>query len=553
MPHAVAAEPGTAQKEALMKGLTMQVPLTLRSLFDRGGLIFAKRPIVWRRQDRTVARHTYAEFHARTQQLANALTHLGLEPGARVATLAWNHGRHLEAYFGVPLAGFVLHTLNPRLSPEDLAFIVNDAKDSVLIVDESLLPVLVKFRDKIDVRKIIVWSDGSPVPAGMTNYECLIGPEEPSFESPSIDENEAAVLCYTSGTTGRPKGVLYSHRAIVLHSMVSATPDAFGLGQADVVMPVVPMFHVNAWGLPFTAVAFGAGLVFPGPHLDAASLLELMHSEQVTFTAGVPTVWHAVLEALDREPERWNLSALRTLVVGGSAMPEASIAAFEQRHRLQIVHAWGMTELAPLGTISRLKPHLEGAPAAERLRLRATQGLPAPLVEVRAINEQGPVPADGKTMGELQVRGPWVASGYLNQPSSPDKFTVDGWFRTGDVVTFDGEGYMRIADRSKDLIKSGGEWISSVDLENALAGHPAVREAAVVAVPHPKWDERPVACVVLKDGASITGADLRNFLAPTFAKFWLPDAFVFLPQIPRTATGKYLKAALREQLKDFSL
>jgi acyl-CoA synthetase (AMP-forming)/AMP-acid ligase II len=273
----------------------------------------------------------------------------------------------------------------------------------------------------------------------------------------------------------------------------------------------------------------------------------------VTFTAGVPTVWHAVLEALDREPERWNLSALRTLVVGGSAMPEASIAAFEQRHRLQIVHAWGMTELAPLGTISRLKPHLEGATAAERLRLRATQGLPAPLVEVRAINEQGPVPADGKTMGELQVRGPWVASGYLNQPSSPDKFTVDGWFRTGDVVTFDGEGYMRIADRSKDLIKSGGEWISSVDLENALAGHPAVREAAVVAVPHPKWDERPVACVVLKDGASITGADLRNFLAPTFAKFWLPDAFVFLPQIPRTATGKYLKAALREQLKDFSL
>ncbi len=533
-----------------MRALTMQTPLTLHSLFQR---LFSKRPIVWRRPDKTVARHTYAEFHARTQQLANALAHLGLQPGDRVATLAWNHGRHLEAYFAAPLAGFVLHTLNPRLSPEDLAFIVNDAQDRVLIVDDVLLPVLAKFRDQIDLRKVIVWSHGAPVPEGMIDYECFIGPEAPSFAFPAIDENQAAGLCYTSGTTGRPKGVLYSHRAIVLHSMVSATPDAFGIGQGDVVMPVVPMFHVNAWGLPFTAVAFGAGLVFPGPHLDAASLLDLVHSERVTFTAGVPTVWHAVLAALDGEPSRWDLSSLRTLVVGGSAMPQASIDAFEKRHRLQVVHAWGMTELAPLGTISRLKPHLEDAPETERLRVRATQGLPAPLIELRAVNEQGPVPADGRTMGELQVRGPWVASGYLNQEPGPDKFTTDGWFRTGDVVTFDDEGYMRIADRSKDLIKSGGEWISSVDLENALTGHPAVREAAVVAVPHPKWDERPVACVVLKEGAAATDSELRNFLAPVFAKFWLPDAFVFVPQIPRTATGKFLKSALREQLKDLKV
>jgi fatty-acyl-CoA synthase len=536
-----------------MKSLTMQMPLTLHSLFERAGRLFPTRPIVWRQPDRTVARHTYADFHARTQQLANALTRLGVQPGDRVATLAWNHGRHLEAYFAAPLAGFVVHTLNPRLSPEDLAFIVNDAQDRVLIVDEVLLPVLGRFRDRVDLRNVIVWSNGAQLPEGMIDYEAFIAAEAPSFAAPAIDENQAAGLCYTSGTTGRPKGVVYSHRAIVLHSLVSATPDVFALGQRDVVLPVVPMFHVNAWGLPFTAVAFGAGLVFPGPHLDAVSVLDLLHAERVTFTAGVPTVWHAVLEALDREPSRWNLKSLRTLVVGGAAMPKASIEAFEKRHGLEVVHAWGMTELAPLGTISRLKPHLDAAPEAERLRLRATQGLPAPLVEVRAVNEQGAIPADGKTMGELQVRGPWVASSYFNQPASPDKFTADGWFRTGDVVTMDPEGYVRIADRSKDLIKSGGEWISSVDLENALAGHPAVREAAVVAVPHPKWDERPVACVVLKDGAKATDVELRSFLAPGFAKFWLPDAFVFMNQIPRTSTGKFLKTALREQLKDVKL
>ncbi|MFL5410323.1 MAG: long-chain fatty acid--CoA ligase [Myxococcales bacterium] len=536
-----------------MKSLTMESQLTLRPLFERAGRLFSNRPIVWRRPDRTVARHTYAEFQARTGQLANALSRLGLQPGDRIATLAWNHGRHLEAYFAVPLAGFVLHTLNPRLSPEDLAFIVNDAQDRVIIVDEVLLPILARFRDRIDVSKIIVWSDGAKVAEDMTDYEAFIAGESTSFTPGPIDENDAAGLCYTSGTTGKPKGVLYSHRAIVLHSLVSAMPDAFGLGQHDVVMPVVPMFHVNAWGLPFTSVAVGAGLVFPGPHLDAASLLDLAAAEHVTFTAGVPTVWHAVLDALDREPSRWDLGSLTTLVVGGSAMPQSSIEAFEKRHGLEIVHAWGMTELAPIGTISRLKPHMETAPEAERLRARATQGLPAPLIEVRAIGENGPVPADGKTMGELQVRGPWVASGYLNQPCGPDKFTEDGWFRTGDVVTFDPEGYMRIADRKKDLIKSGGEWISSVDLENALAAHPAVKEAAVVAVSHPKWDERPVACVVLKEGAVADESALRAHLAVSFAKFWLPDAFFFLEQIPRTATGKYLKSALREQLKDFKL
>jgi fatty-acyl-CoA synthase len=531
-----------------MDGLMMDAPLTLRPLFERAGRLFGTRGIAWRRQDKSIARHTYAQFHARTQQLANALSRLGLSPGDRVATLAWNHGRHLEAYFAVPLAGYVLHTINPRLSPQDLAFIMNDAQDRVLLVDEALLPVLARFRSEIGVREVIVWTDGGPVPEGMIDYEKLIAAEEPRFVPGRIEESQAAGLCYTSGTTGRPKGVLYSHRSVVLHSLVSSMPDMFCLGQRDVVMPVVPMFHVNAWGLPYTAVAVGAGLVFPGPHLDPASLLELVETERVSFTAGVPTIWNAILDALDREPRRWDTRSLRTLVVGGAAMPQSAIEAFQKRHGLDVVHAWGMTELSPLGTVSRLKPHLETAPEAERFRLRATQGVHAPLVEVRAMGENGEAPADGRSMGELQVRGPWVASAYLNQLPTPDKFTADGWFRTGDVVTICPEGYVRIADRAKDLIKSGGEWISSVDLENALMGHPAVREAAVVAVPHPKWDERPVACVVLREGKTATDEELRAHLASGFAKFWLPDRFLFVESLPRTTVGKLNKMQLRQQV-----
>jgi len=433
-----------------MNGLMMDSPLTLESIFNRAGRLFGSRPIVWRRQDKCVARHTYRQFHARTQQLANALSRMGLTPGTRVATLAWNHGRHLEAYFAVPLAGLVLHTINPRLSPQDLAFIFNDAQDRVLIIDEGLLPVLEQFRHQVRLDEIIVWSDRrTGTPEGMLEYEALIAREPASFTPGEIDEDQAAGLCYTPGTTGRPKGVLYSHRSLVLHSLVSSMPDQFGLGQRDVVMPVVPMFHVNAWGLPYTAAAVGASLVLPGPHLDAESLLDLAHAEGVTFTAGVPTVWNAILDALDREPKRWDLSKLRTLLVGGSAMSQARIEAFEKRHGLDVVHAWGMTELTPLGTVSRLKPHLETAPEAEQFRVRATQGLPTPLMEVRAMSEVGEVPCDGRSLGELQVRGPWVASAYLNQVPGPDKFTSDGWFRTGDVVTIDPEGYVRIADREQ--------------------------------------------------------------------------------------------------------
>ena len=474
-----------------------------------------------------------------------------MKPGDRVATLAWNHGRHLEAYFAVPLCGGVLHTLNPRLSVQDIAYIINHADDSVVILDDVLWPLWERLRPEVKPRHVIVWGHGQPAPEGAVDYEQLIEPELPDFSPPPIEENDAAGLCYTSGTTGHPKGVLYSHRALVVHSLISAVPDSFGLSKSDVVLPVVPMFHVNAWGLPFTATMVGAKQVFPGPHLDPVSVLNLLADEQVTLTAGVPTVWLAILDQLDCNPGKWNLKSLHTMIVGGSAAPQSMIECFEKRHGLRVVHAWGMSEMSPIGTLCKPGPRGTRLPDPEKFRLRATQGTAVPFVDVRAVGDQGEVPWDGKSMGELHVRGPCVARSYFRNPAEADKFTMDGWFRTGDVVTIDPEGYVRITDRSKDLIKSGGEWISSVDVENALMGHPAVKEAAVVAVPHEKWSERPVACVVLKEGAKASDEELRAWLEPRFAKFWLPDAFVFLQQIPRTATGKFLKAALREQFRDF--
>jgi fatty-acyl-CoA synthase len=536
-----------------MDGLMMQVPLTLVHFLDRARRYFGATEIVWRRPDKSIQRSTYGEFHKRAQKLANALARMGVKPGDRVATLAWNHGRHLEAYFGIPLCGGVLHTLNPRLAVQDIAYIINHADDSALLVDDCLWPLWERIRPEVKTRNVIFWGHGQPAPEGAVDYEQLIEPESSDFSPPRIGENDAAGLCYTSGTTGKPKGVLYTHRALVLHSLTSALPDSMGLSRSDVVLPVVPLFHVNAWGLPFTCTMVGAKLVFPGPHLDAQSVLELLADERVTFTAGVPTVWLGVLEHLDRNPGKYDLRALHTMLVGGSAVPQALIESFEKRHGLPIIHAWGMTEMSPIGTICRTLGSQAKAPDPERFRVRATQGTAVPLVDVRAVGDEGEVPWDGKSMGELHVRGPCVARGYFQNPEEEDKFTADGWFRTGDVVTIDPEGYVRITDRSKDLIKSGGEWISSVEVENALMGHPAVKEAAVVAVSHPKWAERPVACVVLKEGAKAAEADLRSWLETRFAKFWLPDAFVFLQQIPRTATGKFLKSALREQLRDFRL
>jgi len=532
-----------------MDGLMMEYPLTLQHVFDRAGALFPRTEIVTRWPDKSIHRTSYGEFHRRVQKLANALARLGLQPGDRVATLAWNTGRHLEAYFAIPLAGGVLHTLNPRLSPQDLAYIMNHAEDRILLVDDVLLPLYERFHKDVQVKEVVVWTHGHPAPDWMADYEQMIEPEMATFAFPRLEENQAAGLCYTSGTTGKPKGVLYSHRALVLHSLVSAMPDALGLSMEDTMLPVVPMFHVNAWGLPFTSTMVGAKQVFPGAHLDPASLLQLIQDEKVTFTAGVPTVWLGILDALNKAPKAWDTSSLKAMVVGGAAAPQAMIEAFEKRHGLRVIHAWGMTEMTPLGTASRMKPQLQAAPDAERFRLRATQGLPVPLVETRVIGEQGSAPWDGKTMGELQVRGPWIARSYYQNPAEADKFTMDGWFRTGDIVTVDPEGYVRITDRSKDLIKSGGEWISSVDLENALMGHPSVKEAAVIALAHPRWGERPMACVVLREGATATPQELRDYLAPMFARYWLPDAFSFLPQIPRTATGKFLKSALREQFQ----
>jgi fatty-acyl-CoA synthase len=533
-----------------MHGLMMDYDLTLLPIFDRVGKYFPHVEIVSRMPDKSIHRSTYGEFHKRVQQLANALVRLGLRPGDRVATLAWNHGRHLEAYFAVPLAGGVLHTLNPRLSPQDLTYIMNHAEDRFLLVDDVLLPVYDRFHKDVSPHAVVVWTHGHAAPDFAIDYEQMIEPEMNTFAFPKLEEDQAAGICYTSGTTGRPKGVVYSHRALVLHSLVSALPDALGLSFGDAMLPVVPMFHVNAWGLPFTATMVGSKQVFPGPHLDAKSLLDLFQRERVTFTAGVPTVWLGILDELDRNPGVWDTSSLKAMIVGGAAAPRSMIEGFEKRHRLQVIHAWGMTEMTPLGTVSRLKPHLEKAPEEEKLRMRATQGLPVPLVDTRVIGEDGETPRDGKSMGELQVRGPWIARSYFQNPAEADKFTMDGWFRTGDIVTVDGEGYVRITDRSKDLIKSGGEWISSVDLENALMGHPAVKEAAVVAVTHPRWGERPVAAVVLKEGSKATPAELREYLTPMFARYWLPDGYVFMDAIPRNATGKFLKSALREQLKD---
>ena len=398
-------------------------------------------------------------------------------------------------------------------------------------------------------RVIVVPLSAAPVSAGYDDYERWIA-GAPPLTPPRLDEHDAAGMCYTSGTTGRPKGVVYSHRALVLHSMASAMGDTLALTQADALCPVVPMFHVNAWGLPFTGVMVGCKMVMPGPHLDAVSLLDLYQSEGVTMTAGVPTIWMGILNALEKNPAQWKLTPGMRMVVGGAAASEAMIRAFD-KHDLRVLHAWGMTETAPLGTTAHLKHALKALPADEQYAYRIKQGLPAPFVEVRAMTDGGEAPWDGATMGELQVRGPWIAAGYYELSSESDKWTADGWFRTGDVATIDAEGYVKITDRTKDLIKSGGEWISSLDLENALMGHPAVQEAAVIGVAHPKWDERPLAVIVLKPGAQTDDKELREFLAPKLAKFWLPDGFVFVPEIPRTSTGKMLKMALREQFRDF--
>jgi fatty-acyl-CoA synthase len=528
-------------------GRMMDFPLTLTYLLERARRYFPRTEIVSRRPDGTLHRQTWADTYARTCKLAHALRRLGVKDGDRVATLAWNHNRHLEAYYAPPMMGAIVHTLNLRLHPTEIGYIARHAEDSIVLVDRSLLPLLDQFIGSVpSIRHVVVMADDGPTPEGRLDYEDLLSREPAEYDWPRLDENAAATICYTSGTTGDPKGVMYSHRSNVLHALLTSLPDAIGIAQRDVVMPVVPMFHANCWGLAHTCAGIGAGLVFPGPKLDPESLLDLMAREGVTCAAGVPTIWIGILAQLDAHPKKWDLSRLRQMMVGGSAAPPAMIEGFRKRHGLRVLHAWGMTETNPVGTVARLKKEVEGESEAEGLSRLASQGYAVPLFETRHAADDGRVlPWDGETMGELEVRGPWVAASYMSDEGK-DRWTADGWFKTGDVVTIDSEGYVRICDRSKDVIKSGGEWISSVALENALMSHPAVLEAAVFAGRHPKWDERPIAAVVLKKDQQTSKAELARHLEGHFAKFWLPDAYVFVDQIPRTSTGKFLKTKLRE-------
>ncbi len=528
----------------------MDYPLTLAAVARRAETLFGDRPVVSRRADRSIHRSTWAESLRRAHRLASALRALGVGPGDRVATLCWNHDRHLEAYFAVPLLGAVLHTLNLRLHPDELAHIVRHAEDRVVIVDLVLLPLLERFRSRADFRQVIVIGDGGDVPPGMLDYEPLLAAAPDARPAlPALDERAAAAMCYTSGTTGRSKAVVYSHRALVLHSMATAMAGSFAISAADTVLAVIPMFHANAWGLPFTAALAGAKLVFPGMHLDPAALLELCQEERVTFSAGVPTVWLGVLERLDACPGAYDLRSLRSIVIGGAAAPEALVRGLEERHGLKVLTSWGMTEIAPVGTLGTLTPEADALPPGERHALRMKQGVPGALLELRVRNEHGDVPWDGVSMGELETRGAYVASAYHRLEEDGDWFTADGWFRTGDIASIDARGYLEIRDRTRDLIKSGGEWISSVALEGALMSHPAVAEAAVVAVPHPRWLERPVAAVVLRDGRQAAPAELLAWLGERFPRWWLPDDVVFVPYIPRTSTGKFLKSALRASLR----
>ncbi len=536
-----------------MHGLIMDYQLTIPAILRRAEQLFGDREIVSRNPDRSIHRYTYSECIRRARKLGAALKSLGVGNGDRVATLCWNHYRHLEAYYGIPSSGAVVHTLNLRLHPDDLAYVATHAGDTAVIVDKVLLPLLEKFRKSAPFRHIIVATDDGGVPEGMLDYETLMSnARDSSGEMPELDERAAAVMCYTSGTTGKPKGVLYSHRAIALHTLGSALGTTLDIREADTVLAVVPMFHANAWGLPFTCAMVGAKQVCPGPHLDPKSLLQLFESERVTITAGVPTIWLGLLQTLDADPKAYDLSTMRKLIVGGAAVPESMIRGFQERHGLSIVQAWGMTETAPLGTVANLTLGMTSESQDVQYALRARQGTPAPFVEIRARGDNGLVSWDGTSMGELEVRGPWVASAYYDAPDSGDRFTDDGWFKTGDIVSIDGHGFVEIRDRSKDLIKSGGEWISSVALENALMGHPAVAEAAVVAAPHPKWQECPVAVVVVKPGQSVSAEDLKTHIAAGFPRWWLPHVIEFVTDIPRTSAGKVQKSALREKFSNWT-
>jgi fatty-acyl-CoA synthase len=532
-----------------MKGLMMDYQLTLPTILRRAETLFGDKAIVSRLPDRSIHRYTYRDLAARAKKLAVALQRLGIQPGDRVATLCWNHYQHLEAYFAVPCMGAVIHPLNLRFSPDDLSYIVNHAGDKILIVDQVLLPLFEKFSASVDIQQVIVIPQtDTPIPKQYMSYEDVVATgDQNAFEPFEGDEYTAAFMCYTSGTTGKPKGILYSHRSIVLHAtaflMSCASP---GITERDVVLPVVPMFHASAWGFPYNCTFAGATQVFPGPYLDADSLLQLFESEKVTITGGVPTVMLSILHQLDSDTRPRRLS-LHTIIAGGSAVPRLLVQSFDERYGIKVLHSWGMTELSPLGSTAVTTSKIGKASKEEQYEYATKQGLPVPFVEIRARDENGLISWDGITMGELEVRGPWVAASYYGESERSNKFTPDGWLKTGDIVTISPDGCIDIKDRSKDVIKSGGEWISSIALENALMCHPAIREAAVIAIPDPKWWERPFAYIVPKEGQTVDTGELKTFLEERFAKFWLPEGYAIIDAIPKTSVGKFLKSALRER------
>ncbi len=531
----------------------MQVPLSLNHFLERAGTLFPSNEIVSRRPDKSLVKHNYGQFYDRTRRLAQGLQNLGVRKGDRVATLCWNHHAHLECYFGIPAAGGVMHTLNLRLSPEEIAWIANDAQDKVLIIDDVLLPLYQQFAHLYTFEKVIVFPfSGAAVAPEFMDYEAWLASTDASgFAYAPHAEDDPVSMCYTSGTTGRPKGVVYSHRSTVLHTLVASLGDFWSLRGTDVVLPVTPMFHANSWGIPYGAVMMGVKLVFPGPHLHPDDLLDLMQLEPPTLSLGVPTIWMSLIQtyeaALTAQPGRWKLPTGMRSLVGGAAVPEALIRAFD-KHGIWILQGWGMTETSPVCTISYPKAELRDAPMDERYRRAAMAGIPVPLVDLRIRNDEGQdAEWDGQHVGELQVRGPFITGSYHQVPVQEDKFSADGWLRTGDVASVDTMGFVRITDRTKDLIKSGGEWISSVDLENALMAHPGIAEAAVIAIPDEKWSERPLACVVAKPGHTPQAPDLAAHLMKMgFAKWQVPDRYEWLAAVPRTSTGKFYKLKLRE-------
>jgi fatty-acyl-CoA synthase len=541
-----------------MKGLMMDTPLLVSAIAEHAAKFHGDREIVSVTADNPRHRYTVGEAVTRARQLANALGKLGLQQGDRVATLAWNDYRHLEIYYGISGAGYVCHTINPRLFAEQQVFIINHAEDRFIFLDVMFVPLLEALADKLpNVEGFIILTDAAHMPeTSLPNvfcYETLIASEPETFDWPALDERSASALCYTSGTTGDPKGVLYDHRSTVLHAYASIAPDVMGLSSGDVVLPVVPLFHVNAWGIPYSVLMAGAKLVFPGPKMgDGEALYELMDSEDVTMALGVPTVWLALLQYTEKAGKR--LDKLRRSIVGGAAVPRAMIEAFRDKHDVELRQGWGMTEMSPVGAVNSIKAGLEGLTPDEKLDLATKAGRGVFGCELRIVDDEGQeLPWDGAAYGALQVRGPWVCSDYFKLEGGAGSHTDDGWFDTGDVATIDPQGYMAITDRTKDVIKSGGEWISSIELENAAMGHPAVAEAAVIGVAHPKWTERPLLVVVKAEGQDVGKEELLAFYEGKVATWWVPSDVAFVDELPHTATGKVKKIELRKQFADYQL